>query len=262
MNKYDVKYIKLDITAEANNRFIAGTALTRARAVQNVDTFAMELKNNMIIDSVFINGEKMNFIRGNDHVLIPQSPVMTSGTIINALFYYQGTANSNGIRAGTVSSNGLVYTASLSESYQAREWFPAKQQLVDKIDSADIWITTTATNKVGSNGLLKAVVDKPGNKKQYQWSSRYPIAYYLLSFSVGNYMEYNNYAKPAAMAPDSILIQHYIVDNTTYFNANKANIDKTPAFVEKLSELYGLYPFKNEKYGHSHANIGGGLEIM
>jgi aminopeptidase N len=260
MNKYDVKYVKLDIAAEANNRFISGTALIRAKAVQDIDTFAMELRNNMTVDSAFINGIKMSFTRNNDHVFIPQSPAIPAGSLVNALFYYQGTANANGIIAGTVSSNGLVFTASLSESYQAREWFPSKQILRDKIDSADIWITTSDTNKAGSNGLLQAIITKPNNKKQYQWSSRYPIAYYLLSFSVANYMEYDNYAKPAAMAPDSILIQHYIVNNAAFFSANKTNLDKTPAFVEKQSELYGLYPFKDEKYGHSHANIGGGME--
>jgi hypothetical protein len=73
-------------------------------------------------------------------------------------------------------------------------------------------------------------------------------------------MEYLNYAKPAAMAPDSILIQHYLVNNSTYFNSVKTNLDKTPPFIEKLSELFGLYPFSDEKYGHAHANIGGGME--
>ncbi|RZM08436.1 MAG: T9SS type A sorting domain-containing protein, partial [Pedobacter sp.] len=89
---------------------------------------------------------------------------------------------------------------------------------------------------------------------------RYPMAYYHPSFSVGNYMEYVNYAAPAAMAPAQIPILHYLANNNAFFNSNKANLDKTPVFVEKMSELFGLYPFKNEKYGHAQANIGGGME--
>jgi aminopeptidase N len=261
MDKYDVKYLKLDIAVEANNRNIIGTALTRAQVLQPMDSFICELKNNMTVDSVFINGVKITgFTRGADHVFVPLSPSIPAGNTITALFYYRGLANSGGVIAGTVASNGLVYTASLSESYQGREWFPVKQILTDKIDSADIWITTDAANLAGSNGLLQAVVDRPANKKQFQWKSRYPIDYYLVSFAVGNYMDYKNYAKPAAIAPDSILIQHYIVNNNGFFTANKDNLDKTPAFIEKLSELYGLYPFRNEKYGHAQANIGGGME--
>jgi aminopeptidase N len=261
MDKYDVKYLKLDIAVEANNRNIAGSALTRALVLQPMDSFICELKNNMTVDSVFINGVKIpGFTRSNDHVFVPLSPAIPAGNTITALFYYRGLASSGGVFAGTVTSNGLVYTASLSESYQGREWFPVKQILSDKIDSADIWITTDAANLAGSNGLLQTVVDKPGNKKQFQWKTRYLMDYYLASFAVGNYLEYKNYAKPASIAPDSILIQHYIVNNNSFFNSNKENLDKTPAFIEKLSELYGLYPFRNEKYGHSHANIGGGME--
>src|SRR5690606_26324149 len=228
--------------------------------VATLDSFVMELRDNMSVDSVFINNVKLPFSRQSDHVLVKLTPAIPAGTEVKALYYYRGSASAFGVFAGQMASNGLVFTASLSESYQSREWFPAKQLLYDKIDSADIWITTSSTNKAGSNGLLKAVVDLPNNKKQYQWSTRYPMAYYLPSFSVGNYMEYTNVASPAAMAPATIPILHYVVDNSSYFNANKTNIDKTPAFLEKMSELFGLYPFKDEKYGHAHANIGGGME--
>lgn len=262
MNKYDIKYLKLDISAELFSRTISGTSLTVAKAVQPVDTFIIEFVDAMTLDSVIINGVKKTFLRpaGSNHIMVPLSPAIPAGGTINALFYHRGTASASAIYVGTISSNGLNYTASLSESYQAREWYPAKQVLSDKIDSLDVWITTDSANLAGSNGLLKAVVVKPNGKKQYQWSCRYPINYYLPSFSIGNYMEYKNYAKPASIAPDSILIQHYLADNATYFNSVKANLDKTPVFIEKMSELFGLYPFKNEKYGHCQANIGGGME--
>jgi hypothetical protein len=258
MEKYDVKYLKLNLAVEPGNLFISGTALTVAKAVVPLDSFITELRSNMIVDSVFINGIKLNFSRVSDHVLIGLPSVLPVGIMVNALFYYRGTASSNAVFAGTMGT--LTYTASVSESYQAREWFPAKQILKDKIDSADIWIKTSAGNKVGSNGILIAVVDSPNNKKQYQWKSRHPMSYYMPSFSVGNYQEYLNYAKPAEIAPDSILIQHYIVNDDTYFATVKPNLDKTPAFIEKFSELFGLYPFADEKYGHSQANIGGGME--
>ncbi|MET0394507.1 MAG: M1 family aminopeptidase [Chitinophagaceae bacterium] len=258
MDKYDVKYLKLDLSAEPNNRSIAGTALTVAKALQPLDSFITELKSNMIVDSVFVNGTKLSFQQANDFVFIRLIPAIPAGSQVSVLFYYRGTANATGVFSGN--SGGLLYTATLSESYQAREWFPAKQFLKDKIDSADIWITTTPPNMAGSNGLLTGTTDMPGGKKRYEWKTRYPMSYYMPCFSVGNYMEYKNYAKPAAMAPDSILVQHYILNTTAYFNANKANLDRTPPFIEKMSELYGLYPFKNEKYGHLQANIGGGME--
>ncbi len=260
MDKYDVKYLKLNLAVEPGSTFVSGTALTVARVMQSLDSFNIELKNNMTVDSVYINGVRKNFSQAFDFIFVPLAPALPVGSTVSALIYYKGTAGGGGIFAGTSASSGLTYTATLSESYQAREWFPAKQFLKDKIDSADIWIKTGAINKAGSNGLLVAVVDSPNNKKQYQWKTRYPMNYYMPSIAVGNYREYLNYAKPLAMAPDSILIQHYIADDDTYFNSVKTNLDKTPAFIEKYSELFGLYPFEEEKYGHCQAGIGGGME--
>jgi hypothetical protein len=260
MDKYDLKYLKLDLNAETNSRVLSGTAYTESVVLSPLDSFITELRANMTVDSVFINGVKKIFTQGSDHVFIPLSPALAAGTTVTALFYYQGTANGSGVYAGTVASNGLNYTATLSESYQAREWFPIKQFLKDKIDSADIWVTTSAVNKVGSNGLLQGVDPLPGGKVRYRWKSRHPMNYYMPSIAVGNYMEYLNYAKPSAMAPDSILVQHFIADNDTYFNSVKTNLDKTPVFIETYSDLFGIYPFSDEKYGHAQANIGGGME--
>lgn len=261
MNKYDVRYLKLDISVLPNNRNISGSCLTRAIVTAPLDSFICELRAGITVDSVFINNVKTaTFSQGNDHVFVRINPTLPAGTTINAQFFYHGLTSALGVYAGTITSNGLQYTATLSESYQAREWFPVKQQLKDKIDSADIWLTTDAAYLAGSNGLLVNTVDLPGGKKQYQWKTRYKMNYYMPSFSVGNYLDYRNYAKPAAIAPDSILVQHYIVNNSAYLNSIKANLDKTPAFIEKLSDLYGIYPWYKEKYGHCYANIGGGME--
>lgn len=259
MDKYDLKYLKLDLHAEAGSLVMTGIATSKILAVQPLDSFITELKVNMIVDSVFINGAKLNFTHNSDFIQVKLSAVIAAGTLVTTKIYYHGTMGSGGVFTGTT-SGGLTYTASLSESYQAREWFPAKQILKDKIDSVDIWVTTTAPNLVGSNGVLVAIVDSFNNKKQYQWKSRHPMNYYLPSIAIGNYMEYKNYAKPAAMSPDSILIQNYITDDEAYLASVKTNLDKTPAFIEKFSELYGLYPFADEKYGHCQANIGGGME--
>ena len=260
MNKYDVKYLKLDISAETGSRVISGSASQIISTVSPLDSFITELAGNMIVDSVFINGTIKTFAQASDHVFIPLNTTYPTGVNFTTQIYYHGTSSNAGVFSGSISSNGLNYTATLSESYQAREWFPCKQILSDKIDSADIWVTTSAINKVGANGLLQGVDALPSGKVRYRWKTTYPMNYYMPSIAVGNYMEYQNFAKPAAIAPDSILVQHYLVNNSSYFNSVKTNLDKTPPMLEKYSELFGLYPFYQEKYGHSMANIGGGME--
>ncbi len=258
MNYYDIKYLKLDITVQPKSKFITSICDYTVLTVQSLDTFAIEFKQTMSLDSVYLDNTKSTFSQSNDHIYIPLNPIVTSGTLLNLTFYYHGNVAA-GFFAGT-DAIGLDFTANVSESFQAREWFPAKQLLNDKIDSTDIWITTGADFKAGSNGILKAVIDLPNNLRQYQWACRYPLSYYMPSIAVGNYLEYRNYAKPAAIAPDSILVQHLVYNNADYFNSVKPLIDKTPRYIEKMSELFGIYPFYKEKYGHSQADIGGGME--
>jgi hypothetical protein len=260
VNKYDIHYVKIDLNAETGSRYLSGSSTTNARVLQPMDTLVLELKSTMTVDSVFIQSQRVSFGRSTDHLLVFLPRTYQINEQISVTTFYKGTAGSLGVYAGTVNSNGLRYVATLSESYQAREWFPAKQVLSDKIDSTEIWITTSASNKVGSNGLLQGIDTLPTGKHRYRWKSTYPMNYYLPSFAAGNYLEYRNYAKPQGIQPDSILIQHYLVNNNTYFNQVKTNLDKTPPFLVTLSELFGMYPFSREKYGHAMANIGGGME--
>ncbi|TDH29278.1 T9SS type A sorting domain-containing protein [Segetibacter sp. 3557_3] len=259
MNRYDLKYLKLDFTVQPPGRAISGSCTYRALVKQSLDTFVLELRDHLTVDSVFVNGTRRVFDRSPNHINTIVSPSIPAGATIEVTYFYRGNQQ-NGIHSGTNMATGLTYLATVSESFQAREWFPAKQVLSDKIDSAEIWITTSDTNLVGSNGLLQSTVNLPGNMRQYRWATRYPMAYYLVSYAAANYLSYTNYAKPRAMAPDSVPILHYLGKTSGYFAGVKGQLDKTPPFLEKMSELFGLYPFSREKYGHSQAFIGGGME--
>jgi hypothetical protein len=261
MNDYDVRSVKLEIAAETGSRSITGISTTRIRTISSMDSFVTEFKSTMIVDSLKINGVSFGYNQAADHIFVPLGTNWTPGSEKTIVIYYRGVASSLGVYAGTLASSSLNYVATLSESYQAREWFPCKQFLSDFIDdSTEVWITTSNTNKAGANGVLVGVDTLPSSKLRFRWISRHPMNYYNPSFAVGNYQDYRIYAKPAAISPDSILIQNYVSTNPTYFNSVKTNIDKTAPFLEKMSELFGIYPFYDEKYGHAMAGIGGGME--
>jgi aminopeptidase N len=113
--------------------------------------------------------------------------------------------------------------------------------------------------KAGSNGLLEQVVDLGNGFSRYEWKHRHPIDYYLISVSVSSYVEYNVYANPVG-APNPILIQNYIYDNPQTLINFQDDIDETVDFMELFYDLYGPYPFEDEKYGHCMAPFSGGME--
>jgi len=111
----------------------------------------------------------------------------------------------------------------------------------------------------GSNGKLVNTVPVEGGKTRYEWRSYYPIDYYLISIAVVDYQDYSIYAHPAGLN-DSILIQNFIYYQISYLEQNKELIDETATLIELFSDLYSMYPFANEKYGHCVAPMGGAME--
>ena len=275
MDRYDVSYYKLDIALENNSRDVAGSVRLRARTLaQPLDSLAFELYSTISIDSVVVNGRRSLGLRraGND-VTAGLRQVVPANAVFDAIIYYQGTAPNdptgtsntigNGLNtAAEVNVGGMNYpynvTFSSSQPFISHEWWPCKQVLTDKADSLDVWVTTSSANKVGSNGVLQRVTPLPGGKSRHEWKHRVkPIAYYLVSVAVAPYTEYVQYANPAG--GPQIPIVNYVYSPAA-LDFYRTEIDRTAGFLENFSSLVGPYPFAGEKYGHSMAPIGGGME--
>lgn len=263
--RYNVHFYQLDIALERTSTYVAGTVQIHAKAEEAMDTFLFELWDDFTIDEVLLNGvTPMTYERAESAVKVPVS--VAAGEFFFMEITYEGMPPTGGgpLGGGGMTNDsspswGNQVTWSLSEPFAAYEWFPCKQLLTDKADSVVVMVTTDASNMAGSNGLLQNVVDLPGSKKRYEWKSNYPIDYYLISVAVAQYVDYTIYANPAgALAP--IPIQNFIYNNPACLPFFESDIDETVDYLELYSELYGLYPFANEKYGHCMAPIGGGME--
>ena len=62
------------------------------------------------------------------------------------------------------------------------------QNLNDKIDSIDIYVSVPEGYRVDSNGLL--IEEAEGFISTFHWKHRYPIAYYLIAIGITNYGVY------------------------------------------------------------------------
>jgi aminopeptidase N len=264
--EYDVHFYFLDIELERTATDISGVVEIHGTSkVQVLDSVLFELHDNLTINSLLLNGNPATFNRVGSAVIVESN--FTTGDDFIITVDYEGTppdAATNPLGGGGMTNDsspswGNQVTWSLSEPFSAFEWWPCKQSLTDKADSLYVFITTDATNKAGSNGILTDVVDLGNGKERYEWKSNCPIDYYLVSVAVAEYIEYNIYANPADAA-NPILIQNYIYNNPATLNNFQDEIDNTADFLEYFSEIYGIYPFENEKYGHCMAPLSGGME--
>ena len=261
-NLYDVTYVHLELDLERTSNAVAGTATTHAKALQPLNQYVVELHSNLSISNLSINGQIVPFQRTGNVVTANLTNSIPQGQTFVASITYAGSPPNggffNGLSNGSSPTWGNQVTWSLSQPYSARDWWPAKQSLTDKIDSCRIWITTSTENKAGSNGLLEAITPASNNRHRYQWVHRHPIDYYLLSVSVSTYVEYAITAYPVNSAP--VYILNYIYDNPATLPNFQADIDETVPMMEEFSKLFGPYPFADEKYGHCMAPFSGGME--
>lgn len=263
--KYDVHFYSLDLNMTNLNTDVAGTVEIHAKARVDLDSALFELFQTLVITQVRVNGIPVTFSRNNSAVKAPVN-ALTGDAFIIAIDYNGTPPNAttnplggSGMTNANSPSWGNQVTWSLSEPFSAYEWFPCKQSLTDKADSCAVKITVPDSCKAGSNGILENIVDVGNQKMRYEWKHRHPIDYYLISVSIAEYIEYNVYANPVG-APAPILVQNYIYNNPGTLPNFQAEIDETAAFIELYYELYGPYPFEDEKYGHCMAPISGGME--
>ncbi|MBS1778939.1 MAG: T9SS type A sorting domain-containing protein [Bacteroidetes bacterium] len=266
---YDVLSLKFDIALTNTSTAVSGSVITTGKVVAaTMSTYAFELNSVITIDSVRFNNQLINTITttGNVHK-VSLSSALTNGSTFTAQVYYHGQPPAGNGQFFTAGLNPVLLNGnynimySLSDKDLASDWWPAKQNIQDKIDSVTMWVTVDDSLTVGSNGLLKNVTPLPVNKKRYEWHTSYPIDYYLISVAVAPYNEYSYYMHYTDGSGDSMLVQNFYYNKPGTLTAReKAAFDSTGLIIDHFSNLFGRYPFDKEKYGHCMSPLSGGME--
>lgn len=255
LDNYDVKFYKLDLHMSADSVYIEGNVKALVETeIDNFQEFVAQLDSIYTVDSVKHADANISFSHENGLVVASLENPISIDELAEVTIWYHGTYTCSGtgwcgIR--NFSANGGL-TNTDSEPFHSKEWWPCKEIVSDKADSVWVFVTVPEGLKVGSNGVLSNITTL-GGFERYEWKHKHPIAYYLIAVAISDYLEYNIYAHPTGMT-DSVLIQNYLYNDSSEFWQNKVMIDQTADLLEYFSEIFSLYPFADEKYGHSHAN--------
>lgn len=263
LSKYDVSYYYLDLEVSNMNTFLEGSATIISRATEDLDTVVFQFIDEMDVVYVELNSvEVKDFLHHEDAIYIPAD--IDAHELFKVIISYQGEAGQDrGFFAGITNAYDNTYeqwvTYTLSEPLNARDWFPVKQVLTDKADSVGVDLTVDKDLMAGSVGILESIDDTAPGKHTFRWRSGYPIAYYLISLAVADYMDYS-FNAPLSKPGDSVLVQNFIYNDGDYLAEWKEEIEATGDMISLFSDLLLDYPFAMEKYGHAVAPIGGGME--
>jgi aminopeptidase N len=259
LKDYDVKFYRLDIQADDKSDHIKGNVTMLAR-VQNhpLGTLVVELHNGLVVERVLVNGAEKQFSHVGDEISISLENPLDTGAMLTAQIFYGGQSG-EGMVNETDENWDIPVTYSSSEPFFSKDWFPCKMDLEDKADSVHVFITTDYGLKGVSNGILTGTTYFPSGKVRYEWKSNYPIAFYLISFAVADYIEYNIEARPAGLSKP-VFIQNFLYDRPGCLDTYRDQINVTIPIMELYCGLFGSYPFREEKYGHYMWPRGGGME--
>ncbi len=257
-SKFDVVYNRFYWEIDPAVLFIKGSVTTYFKPVATeISELEFEMNNTMTIDSIIFRNEKVLWEYFSDfQFMIDLGETITQNQLDSVTIFYQGIPEQeNGFGSYSIGQhNEIPVMWTLSEPYGARDWWPGKNDLSDKIDSLDIFVKTPLAYRAASLGLLESEVVE-GDFRICHWEHRHPVVSYLVAVAVTNYAEFVQYA---VIDGDSIPIVNYVYPEDSAQAASDSQ--NTAEMIMLFDSLFGPYPFADEKYGHAQWSRGGGME--
>ena len=120
-----------------------------------MNTITFDFANTLTASLVKKGTTNLTFTENTNNELIITLPAtQLAGTSATIEVTYSGTPPNNGFGSfEQTTHNGQPIIWTLSEPFGARDWWPCKQDLNDKVNSIDVYITAPSQYIAVSNGV-------------------------------------------------------------------------------------------------------------
>lgn len=253
---YDWKYAACYWEINPEVKYISGRVVQTIDIIIPTDTIRFDMSADLHVNSVLADGIPVQFVFTNNFTLAVILPQDATPGIKEIEINYEGEPISHSALSFVQSFHGTepeIYT--LSEPFGARDWWPCKQTLNDKLDSIFIQITVPVGIKAGSNGSLEYVTENGDGSQSFGWKHRFPIPAYLVSIAATNYA---SYTQSTTVEGKEIQVLNYVYPERLALAQSRTLV--VPDLLNLFSTYFGIYPYWPEKYGHCQTSIPGGME--
>ncbi len=260
---YDLRYQRLELTLNpASSANITGKVTSHFIPNQDMNSIYFDFNDALTVSEVKYHGSNISFSQLTSNEIKIDFPSTLFNNVLDSLsISYSGTPVIENIidsysrhrlnKSTDTSVPYVIYT--LSEPYGAKDWFPTKQSLNDKIEKVRIEVTTPTGIYVAANGKLISETAISGTQLKTIWQTNYPIPAYLIAIGVTNYVKYTD----TIGNPPFPYINYIYPSNS---GLTLANINKVKPIMELFETYFGPYPYRDEKYGHMEFDFSGGME--
>lgn len=254
--EFDLIYESIRLTVNPSEKYIRGNIEFRVKSlVQGLNYLTIDCSDSLKVNAVLnIGGQSIGYHKNNKiHIQLKN---LTFGQFDTFFIAYEGIPPTTGLGSFSCDYHGsnIPILSTLSEPYGASDWMPCTNDLEDKIDSLDIYITCPEKYQTATNGLLVNKTSSMG-KSTFHWKHNYPIATYLIAIAV---TEYAIFIDSCQLKNSKLPVYQFMYREDSLNQANQFEFSKK--LIQLFDSLIGEYPFIKEKYGHAQWNKGGGME--
>src|SRR5690606_30246458 len=252
---YVPEYYRLEIHADPNVEAFSGKTTMHFKPTADLNQIKINAKQNLEITSVSYHSNPISDFSRSGDVLTINLPASVPQNQLDSIAI--GFAGDSYTSSGysIFHHYGTPVAETISESFHASTWWVCKDDLIDKAKKIDVYITHPSDMKAASNGSLKSVTQIGNGNAVTHWQHNYPIPTYLIAIAVTNYEEYNNSVN---ISGTNMPIVNYVFPES--LPDVEYALDQVPNYISSLSDKFGDYPYKSEKYGHAQWLTGGGME--
>ena len=236
----DVIHYDIHIELFPDSEYIEGHTAIQFLPNENIKNYLTFDFAGLQVDSVTIDNAKYDYhLEGEQIIIDIQSEITAANTQLVQIFY-KGKPEKGLYFRKNSDKKQIIFT--YSEPFDARYWFPCKDDPSDKA-LLDMIIIAPDDYIVVSNGILKEKRVNGGGNTSWYWQENYPIASYLISFATGPYIvvEQTHTWKTKTMP-----LQYYVYvqDESKGISA----LSLTQDMLYFYNDFIGMYPFFNDKY--------------
>lgn len=252
---YDLTYQKLELDVNPAQYFIGGTVTMQFIPNEDLQSIVFDLSHQLQVTEVLQENQPLIFSQADNELTIQLATTVISGTQGEVQITYSGIPPTDNEAFTQSQHAGTPIIWTLSEPFGARDWWPCKQSLNDKIDSMDIYLKTPADMVAVANGMEQSQITHNDGTKTTHFKHNYPIPAYLVAIAVTNY---EIFEQTAGTTPYTFPIINYLYPET--YQSAVSQLAVTLPVMDLFEDLFGTYPFHTEKYGHAQFGWGGGME--
>ncbi|MFT3796380.1 M1 family metallopeptidase [Flavobacterium sp.] len=243
---YNVLHYDLNIKIDPEQRSIVGYNDIAFQVVENTNKIQVDLFENMKVDSIVLNHQKLQYKREFNAVFIAFDKTLEKNSQQRIRFYYSGNplvAKRAPWDGGFVFSKdqaGKPWIGVAVQGTGASLWYPVKDTQTDEPDNgATIKVAVPNGLMNVSNGRFKGSEDLRNGYTRWDWEVKSPINTYDITVNIADYVHLHDNHK-------GLDLDYYVLRA----NEEKAKIhfEEVKPMMDCFQAKFGTYPFAEDGY--------------